>query len=51
MEDLGIDPQTAIAVMQRVNLLIMQRKPHDADAVLNEFPQLKKALFEFEPED
>jgi len=51
MNDLGIDPQVAIKVMEQVNLLIIQRKPHDADALLNEFPELKAALFAHEPEE
>ena len=49
-EDLGCDPQTAIAVMERVNALLLARDPGSADSLLSEFPELKAALFAHEPE-
>ena len=50
-DNLGCDPEVAISVMERVNALIVARKPQEADALLDEFPGLKAALFAHEPED
>ena len=50
-DDLGCDPEVAISVMERACNLIVERKPQEADALLDEFPQLKAALFAHEPEE
>ena len=50
-DNLGCDPEVAIAVMERACNLIMERKPADCDALLEEFPGLKAALFAHEPQD
>ena len=50
-DNLGCDPEVAISVMERACNLIVERKPHEADALLDEFPGLKAALFAHEPED